>query len=280
LWEPASQRTRIDSRPPGATVTRFFQHGQRALIAFSILMLALISEVTATASTASAQQTLRANPHRVVYGGILGVVQTVDGSEQYSVGPDTILLGIDVREDSDGNMLAEYTLDLGKGDASAGSLPFSELGLAAERWRPAVEALELVPLLPFPDGAQDVGGEWTQQSRYPLFLLGFDFLETTGFSIESIDGEEVTIRFSTEGVGSTTIGQPHLGLDALKQVTRESTRVGTFVFHVGVGRVLSAERLEKIVTTSVFYLGDEEPTIGPVESQTLTFQLFPMSGSR
>jgi len=58
-------------------VTRRSQHGQQALLAFTILTLALVSEVTVTASTASAQQTLRAKPHHVVYGGILEVVQTV-----------------------------------------------------------------------------------------------------------------------------------------------------------------------------------------------------------
>jgi len=261
-------------------VTRLLQNRHRRLLALSILTLAFVADVTVTASTASAQQTLRAKPHQVLYGAVLGIVQTVDGLEQYRVGPDTILLGIDVHEDSNGNMLAEYTLDLGNGDASAGSIPFSGLGLEAERWRPAVEALQLASLLPFSDGAQDVGGEWSQRSRYPLLLLGFDFLETTGFSIESIDGEKVTIGFNTEGVGSTTVNQPHLGLHAFKQVTRESAREGTFVFHVGEGRVLSAERREEMVTTFVFYLDDEEPNIGSVESQTLTLKLFPLSGSR
>ena len=123
---------------------------------------------------------LRAKPHQVVYWGVLGIVQTVDGLEQYRVGPDTILLSIDVYEDLDGDLLAEYTLDLGKGDASGGTIPFSERGLEAERWRPAVEALELVSLLPLPAGAQNVGDEWTVRSRHSVPRLGLHIEETTG----------------------------------------------------------------------------------------------------
>jgi hypothetical protein len=211
---------------------------------------------------------------------VLGIVQTVDGLEHYRVGPDTILLSVDVYEDLDGNLLAEYTIDLGKGDASGGTIPFSERELEAERWRPAVEALELVSLLPLPSGAQHVGAEWTVRSRHSVPGLGLRMAETTGFSIESIEGEEVAIRYSAVGSGSTTISQPYLGRDANKQVTLESTRQGTFVFDVGEGRVLSAERSERLMTTSVFYLGPGDAGGAQEESETLTLQLFPFNDSR
>ena len=193
-----------------------------------MITLALLADATVPASTVAAQvsrgefppATLRAKPHQIVYWGVLGIVQTVDGLEQYRVGPDTILLSIDVYEDLDGDLLAEYTLDLGKGDASGGTIPFSERGLEAERWRPAVEALELVSLLPLPAGAQNVGDEWTVRSRHSVPRLGLHIEETTGFSIESIEGEEVTIRYSVAGSGSTTISQPHLGRADNKHVTQ------------------------------------------------------------
>ncbi|MCH7531329.1 MAG: hypothetical protein IIB36_06125 [Gemmatimonadetes bacterium] len=269
-------------------MTRPVQRGRRGLLTLAILTVAVLADATVAASTTAAQQrrveppppTLRAKPHQTSYWGVLEVVGAVDGREQYRIGPDTILLGIDVYEDDDGNMIAEYTLDVGEGDPSVGTMPFSELGLEADQWRPTLEALTLVSFLPLPVEPQEVGGEWAKISGYTLPDLDLDFAEATRFSIESIEGEEVTISYSAKGGGSTVIDQPHLGPDAKMQVTRESAREGTFVFHVGEGRVLSAERLERIVTTSVFYLGDEEPRTGPEESQTVTFQLLPSNGSR
>ena len=132
-------------------------------------MLALMADATAAASTAAAQRrqveppappTLRAKPHQAIYMGVLEVVGTVDDREQYRLGPDTVELGIDAYQDSDGNMVAEYTLDLGAGEPSVGMTPFSELGLEPEQWRPTLEALTLVSFLPLPAEPKAVGGEW------------------------------------------------------------------------------------------------------------------------
>ena len=252
-------------------------------------MLALLADATVAVSQAAAQRrqvepppppTLRAKPHQAIYQGVLEVVGSVDGREQYRLGPDTVVLGIDVYEDRDGNMVAEYTLDLGAGEPSVGTMPFSKLGIEAEQWRPTLEALTLVSFFPLPAEPKDVGGEWAKLSAYTLPDLDIDFAEATRFAIVSIEGEEVTVSYSAEGGGSAMIDQPHLGPDARMQVTRESAREGTFVFHLGEGRVRSAERLERIRTTSIFYIGDEEPRTGSVESQTLTFQLFPSNGPR
>ena len=270
-------------------MTRHVHRGHRGLFTAAILVLALLADVTVAASTAAAQRrrvepppppTLRAKPHQAIYLGVLEVVGAVDGREQYRMGPDTLLLGVDVYEDSDGNMVAEYTLDLGAGDPSVGTMPFSELGIEAEQWRPTLEALTLVSFLPLPAEPKDVGGEWAKLSAYSLPDLDMDLAEATRFAIVSIEGEEVTISYSAEGGGSAMIDQPHLGPDAKARVTRESAREGTFVFHLAEGRVLSGERLERILTTSIFYIGDQEAQTGPVESQTLTFRLLPSKGSR
>lgn len=270
-------------------MTRHVHRGRRGLLTVAILALALMADATVAASPAGAQRrrvepppppTLRAKPHQAIYTGILEVVGTVDDREQYRLGPDTVLLGIDAFEDRDGNMVAEYTLDLGSGEPSIGTMPFSELGLTTEQWRPTLEALTMVSFLPLPVEPTAVGGEWARLSAYSLPDLDIDFAEATRFAIVSIEGEQVTISYSAEGGGSAMIDQPHLGPDARMQVTRESAREGTFVFHVGEGRVLSAERLERIRTTSVFFMGDQEPRTGSVESQMLTFRLLPSNGSR
>lgn len=270
-------------------MTRQVHGGRRGLLTVAVLTLALMADATVATSTAAAQRrrvesppppTLRAKPHQAMYKGVLEVVGAVDGREQYRMGPDTLLLSIDAYRDSDGNMVVEYTLDLGAGQPSVGTMPFSELGLEAEQWRPTLEALTLVSFLPLPAEPKDVGGEWARLSAYSIPDLDIDFAEATRFAIVSIEGEEVTISYSAEGGGSAMIDQPHLGPDAKLQITRESAREGTFVFHLGEGRVLSAERLERILTTSVFYIGDREPQAGSVESQTLTFRLLPSNGSR
>ena len=160
------------------------------------------------------------------------------------------------------------------------TLASRQLGLTAEQWRPTLETLTMVSFLPLPAEPTAVGGEWARLSAYSLPDLDIDFAEATRFAIVSIEGEQVTVSYSAEGGGSAMIDQPHLGAGAKMQVTRESAREGTFVFHVGEGRVLSAERLERIRTTSVFYIGDQEPRTGSVESQDLTFRLFPSNGSR
>lgn len=275
--------------PRGRLLTRHVHRGRRGLLTIAILTLALMADATVDPSTAAAQRrqvepppppTLRVKPHQAIYMGVLEVVGTVDDREQYRLGPDTVVLGIDAYRDGDGNMVGEYTLDLGSGELSVGTMPLSELGLTAEQWRPTLEALTMVSFLPLPAEPTAVGGEWARLSAYSLPDLDIDFAEATRFAIVSIEGEQVTVSYSAEGGGSAMIDQPHLGAGAKMQVTRESAREGTFVFHAGEGRVLSAERLERIRTTSVFYIGDQEPRTGSVESQDLTFRLFPSNGSR
>ena len=202
------------------------------------------------------------------------------GREQYRVGPDTIELGIDVSVDDDGDLLAEYSLDLGAGEPSVGTTPYSVLGLVADQWRPTLEALPYISFLPLPEDAQDVGGEWAQLTAYTLPDLDLDFAEATRFWIDSIEGEVVTIRYSGEGGGTTLLEQPQFGSGARREITRASAREGTFVFHLADGRVLSSERLERIVTSSVLYVGDQDPQPGPEEAQVLTLRLLPTSGGR
>ena len=264
------------------------KRGPSVLLAIAILALTGLAEASIAAPEAAAQRrraeplppTLRAKPHKSFYRGTFEVVGRVGGEEQYRVGPETIQLGVDVSVDADGNMFSEYTLDFGADDPSVGTTPYSVLGLVADQWRPTLEGLPFISFLPLPEEPKAVGGEWARLSAYTLSDLELDFAEATRFSIESIEGDVITILYSAEGGGTTTIEQPQFGRDAKREITRESAREGTFVFHLTEGRVVSSERLERIVTTSVLYVSGQDPQPGPEESQTLTFQLLPADGSR
>jgi len=222
--------------------------------------------------------TLRAKPHETAYVASLEVVGEVGGHEQYRIGPDTIGLVIDVRAKGDTQLEVEYALDLGEGDPAVGKEGFSSLGLQTVQWRPAIEALTLISFFPLPEGAISVGFQWAEIGSYQIPDIDLDYAEATQFRIQSIDGDLVTISFSAEGGGSTTIDRPQLGAGSKMEITREGAREGTFVFSLGKGQVVRSNRTERVITLSVMIVNDERQQ-GPTETQTLTLSLWEAGAS-
>ena len=218
---------------------------------------------------------LRLQAHQVQYMGILEVVGTLGDQEQYRVGPDTLLLDVTVRGEGN-DMLLDYALDLGDADVSTGTIDISELGFeVARHWRPALEMLSLLSIVPLTQEPRAEGDVWTEITGYVIPELDLDFAEATRFQIESIDDGQAVISFTTEGGGSTTIDRPQLGAGAQMEVSRESARQGRFVFGIDEGYVLEAERVERITNQSVIFQGDDTQVLPP-EVQSLTFRLVPV----
>ncbi|MBT3500204.1 MAG: hypothetical protein HOD00_12650 [Gemmatimonadales bacterium] len=243
------------------------------LLAFATLLLS-VSTLTSPVSAqyrAAVDTTLRVKAHNVEYVGVLQIVGEVGGQEQYRIGPDTIGLSIDVVEA--GNAFeAEYGLDLGEGEAAVGSVTLSELGIDKDDWRPALEGLTLISFFPLPEGEVRVRDEWAELVTYRIAEIDLDFAEATLFEIQSVEGSLITVTFSAEGGGSTTIDRPMLGPDASMEITRESAREGSFVFDFDLGYVVHSERVEKTTTLSVIHVGGSSQP-GPTETQTLTLEL-------
>lgn len=243
------------------------------LLALATLILGVAAHASPVSAqyTTTADTTLRVQAHSIEYVGVLQIVGEVGGREQYRVGPDTIGLSIDVRDAGDA-FDADYGLDLGEGKLAVGSVTLSELGIDKNDWRPALEGLTLISFFPLPEAEVRERDEWAELVTYRIAEIDLDFAEATRFKVQSIEDNLITVTFSAEGGGSTTIDRPMLGPDARMEITRESAREGSFVFDFDLGYVVHSERIEKTTTLSMIHGGGSSQP-GSTETQTLTLEL-------